>query len=225
MKKTALASLLTLLVMSPLVRAQAPFEGTATWSLSIPQMDDEKHEMTINMKADKVETDLDLGAQGGIKTYLDRANKKVYIVMSAMKSGMVMDMPNDSVIKSKTEDIEVKSTGQKETVAGHIAEEYQIHAKSGEISMWMSADFPQNVRDAFHRAMGAQHQDPAASHAMEQLAAKGLVPVKMVVKNGGEIAAAMELVKLEPKKLDDSVFETPKDIKFSPMPTGMHGMN
>ena len=226
MKTFALASLLVLFVMAPQARAQTPFEGTATWSMTIPQMDDEKHEMTINMKGDKVETEIDLGAQGGVKTYIDREKKKIYVAMSAMKSGWVLDFPNDSLVKAKTGDIDLKTTGQKATIAGHPAEEYILHTKKADISLWMSGDFPKEIRDAFHRSMTSQPgQDPGAARAMQQLADKGLVPVKMIVKNGEEIATTMELVKVESKKLDDSIFVTPKDITFSPMPAGMGGMN
>src|SRR5437588_11808281 len=98
MKRNLVASLVALgfvlLEFAATARAQAPFEGTVTWAMSIPQVDDEKHDMLVNIKGDKIETELDLGAQGGVKTYLDHANKKIYMYMSSMKAGFVMDYPN-----------------------------------------------------------------------------------------------------------------------------------
>lgn len=229
MKKLALASVIAFLFVAPLVapqaRAQTPFEGTATWSMSIPQLDEERHEMTMNIKGQQLEIEVDLGAQGGIKTIVDHDKKKIYVIMSAMKSGMVMDLPSDSAAKTMTKNVtEIKSTGQKATIAGHPAEEYVVHTAKADVSMWASADFPKDVRDAFSQAMTAQPgQDAAQVSAFRQFAQKGLIPIKIVEKNGDDIAMSMELVKLEKKKLDDSLFVAPKDITFTPMPAGMQG--
>ena len=81
------------------------------WAMTIPQMDEEKHDMTLNVKGDMIETEMDLGAQGGIKMWVDRAAKKTYMYMAALgNKGMIMDMPNDSAAAKQTENIDIKPT-------------------------------------------------------------------------------------------------------------------
>src|SRR5438105_4157782 len=84
-----------LMVPALKVQAQATFEGTVYWSMSIPMMDEEKHEMKINIKGDKTETEMDMGMVGNMKSYVDREKKKIYLVMGE-KNGMMMDLPDDA---------------------------------------------------------------------------------------------------------------------------------
>jgi hypothetical protein len=209
-------------------RAQGKFEGTITWAMTMPQMDEDKHDMIANMKGDQSLMEMDLGAQGGIKMWSDRAAKKMYMYMAAMGSnGFIMDIPSDSVAMAKAgdEQLEIKPTGKKAMIAGHNAEEYQMKLKEGEMSMWMASDFPKNIMEAFHSMSNTQKQDVKVTRALKELMDKGQVPVKMQMSSAGEIAMTMELVKVEPKKLDDKIFERPSSITFKPMPAGMMNMH
>lgn len=233
MKRILLLALVALGFLSMPIRrasAQSKFEGTITWAMTIPMMDEEKHDMIFSMKGDQAFVQMDLGAQGGMKMWTDRAARKTYMYMAALGNrGMIIDMPNDSVTLAKAKDLQLdlKATGQKANVAGHASEEYMMKTKDMDVSMWMASDFPQDLRDAFKHAMASnQQQDVNIARAMKELGDKGLVPVKMSVKKGGETAMTMELVKIEQKKLDDKVFERPANIEFKPMPAGMmNGMH
>jgi len=210
---------------SPVIKLHAQgFEGTITWSMTIPMLgDDEKHPMVMNMKGDKSETEVDMGMMGNMKSYKDGATKKMYMVMGSSKSGFVMDMKD---LKS-SDPIEVKATGNKETIAGHPAEEYSLKGQKGvDISLWMTADMPKDIQESFFNAIkDSPNQDPNVKKAMKQLADKGLVMVRIVMKDAGETQMTMEFVKYEKKSLDDSFFVPPADVKFGPMPAGMGGMN
>src|ERR1700733_15231994 len=110
--------------------AQKPFEGTITWSVNSPMLDDDKHPMIINVKGDKTETEMDLGVSGNMKAWSDRSTKKMYMFMSSMKSGWTMDMKDNKTVTSDT--VNLKPTGKKATIAGHPAEEYLIKGKTGD---------------------------------------------------------------------------------------------
>ncbi len=225
MKKSTLFLPLALVLFMPHQRAaaQAGFEGTITWSISIPQMDEESHSMIMNIKGDKTEQEMDMGVQGLIKTYMDRGKKKMYVAMMSMKQGMSMDMNEDAKSTGK-DDIELKPTGKKSTIAGHAAEEYLITSPKGDLSLWAASDFPADIREGIKGQLGHNPgQDSKQSHAFKQLSDKGLVPVKVEMKEAGEVQMSMEFVKYEMKKLDDAVFALPTDIKFNPMPAGMGG--
>jgi hypothetical protein len=221
---------------SPVLKlhAQSTFEGTITWNMSIPQMgDDDKHPMVINVKGQKLESELDMGAMGAYKTYIDLMQKKGYLVMGAMKNGYIIDMPTDSnVIKNSGNLTDAKPTGKTETIAGHSATEYLlkgIKAKgmTVDMSIWVASDFPKDVQNALTNGLmhGSGGEDSKESNAMRQFAAQGLVPVRVTASTGGEVAMTMDFVKYEQKSLDDSLFVPPTDVKFGPMPKMGGGMN
>ncbi len=208
------------------------FEGIVYWTMTMPQLDEDKHDMKINIKGGKSETEMDMGVQGGVKVIADRDAHKMWMVMEAMHMGYTMDMPSDTaaekMMKEKMGNIEMKPTGQKATIAGHAAEEYLMKTKEGDISIWASGDFPKHIVESMSHNISSQpgQRGDDMKNAMKQLSAKGLMPVKIEMKQAGETAMSMEFVKYEEKKIDDSVFTPPSDIKFQPMPQmGGHGMN
>ncbi|MFI5201426.1 MAG: DUF4412 domain-containing protein [Candidatus Kapaibacterium sp.] len=210
------------------VWAQAgTFEGTVTWSMSIPRMDDQPHTVTTNLKGGKVEQEMDMGKQGLIKTYVipEKNAKKYYMVMEAMKRGMSVEVPDNAVEASDTD---LTATGKKETIAGHPSEEYLVKTPTGTLSLWASSDFPKNLTECIANSLRDQpRQDNNSSKAFLELAKKGLIPVKIVATSGGQTAMSMEFVKFEKKRLKDALFVPPTDIKYQPMPSmgGGGGMN
>jgi Domain of unknown function (DUF4412) len=206
------------------LHAQTAFEGTISWVVSITQLgDDAKHDMKVNVKGDKLETETDLGAMGLMKTYSDPASKKTYMVMGDSKSGMVRDNPSDSAIRAGATGLELKATGHKDTIAGHTAEEYTFKDGPADISLWASSGFPKSLCS---QSEVVGQQDNVMPAAMKQLAKKGLFPVKLVISQQGEVAASMEFVKYEEKKLDDAFFVAPSDVKYGPIPQrGSGGTN
>ncbi|HEY3876085.1 MAG TPA: DUF4412 domain-containing protein [Candidatus Kapabacteria bacterium] len=209
--------------------AQSTFEGTITWSMTLPMMgDDEKHSMIVNVKGDKSETEVDMGAMGTFKSYVDKATNKSYIVVGP-KMGYTMDLKNDSGSSSGPA-LDLKPTGKTKTIAGYAAQEYLLKGMEGidQMSLWVSPDVPKELREGFHNSFGSnQRADPKQNQAINQLIDKGLTPVGVDAQKDGELAMSMELVKFEKKPLDDALFVPPADIKFQPMPQmgGHGGMN
>ena len=231
MKKAGFVIVSAFVLLAPsLGFAQKTFEGTITWSLTLPQMgDDAAHPMTMNVKDQQVEAEIDMGTMGLMKTYTDNKTRKGYVVMEAMKMGYTMDLPSDSSKDAtKSEMPDIKPTGHKMTVAGHAAEEYLlkgVHAKTGtaDLSIWVTSDFPKEIQIAMKNGLKNSAQDPKEAQVMKYFANKGLVPVRIVTMSDGDTAATMEFVKFEAKHLDDALFVPPTDIKFQPMPTAPGG--
>lgn len=226
----------SLVLALPLAKvwAQAkPFEGTITWTMTMPQMgNDDSHSMIINVKGKKTEAEMDMGAMGKFKTYSDDATKKAYMVMGAMKSGFIMDLQADSIsAATQLDSIALKPTGGKATIAGHPAEEYLLtgiesRGQKIDLSIWVTADFPKEIQESFFRSLNDKPgQDPKQMKAMKMLASRGLVPVRIVAKSGDDVEMTMEFVKYEKKHLDDALFVPPTDVKYRPMPTMGGGMN
>jgi hypothetical protein len=201
--------------------AQNSFEGTLIWNLTIPLLGDDTHTMIINVKGDKSQINMDMGDQGGLmKIYTDVSKKKRYIVM-ADNTGMMSDITDDSIASNTQNDsLNMKPTGKKATIAGHPSEEYISSGTNGEVSLWVTADFPKDVRESFYRGLSnSPGQDAKGIREIKYLSDRGLVPVRIVVKVGDEPMMNVEFVKYDRKKLDDSLFVVPTDIKYNAMPT------
>jgi hypothetical protein len=218
--------------------AQKAFEGTITWSMSIAAMgDDEKIPWIINIKGQKLEMEMDMGAMGEIQTYTDMEKKKGYFVMAmgGKKTGYLIDATDSDVMnsyKTTMDDIDPVPTGKTETIAGHAAAEYLLKGVKAkgvtmDMSMWLASDFPKDVQKALSDGLthGSGGQDPKENRALKKLYSHGLVPVRIVASAGDEVAMTMEFVKYQQKSLDDALFIPPADVKFSPMPKTLGGTN
>jgi hypothetical protein len=210
------------------LRSQNAFEGTLTWNLTVPLLGDDTRTMIINVKGDKSQIDMDMGDEGGMtKIYTDPAAKKRYIVMMDSKTGLVSDMDDSTQQSVNGDSISIKPTGQKATIAGHPAEEYVSSGINGDVSLWVTPDFPKDVRESFYHALSSSPgQDAKGIKDLKYLSDRGLVPVRIVVKVAGEAMMTVEFVKYDRKKLDDALFVPPKDIKYTATPTdGDDGTN
>jgi hypothetical protein len=207
------------------LHAQNSFEGTLTWNVKIPMMDDDDHSMIINVKGDKSEIDMDMGDQGGMmKFYTDRSTKKRYSVITELKMGTVSDIDDSVRYNVKDDSLNLNPTGQKATVAGHPSEEYISNGTKGDVSLWVTADLPKDVKECFYNALSnSPGQDPKGIKEMKYLSDRGLVPARIVVNVAGETMMEADFVKYERKSLDDALFIPPTDIKYDLMPSGPGG--
>jgi hypothetical protein len=98
-----------------------------------------------------------------------------------------------------------------------------MKASESDYSIWLTNDLPKDIQTAMKNAAKLNREDPKVKSAMMQMAAKGLFPVKTVIKSAGEIAMSTELIKIEQKKLEDKTFSRPSGVEFKPMPAGMMG--
>ena len=232
-KNLSVIAALFVVAFTPALRglhAQKAFEGTITWSMTMPMMGSEdSHSMIINVKGNKSETEMDMGGMGVVKTYVDNDAKKIYTVMGAMKTGYVADMGDKKAAQKQLSSIGLKASGQKATINGHPAEEYlltgvNMRGMNVDISIWVTADFPKELQETFYRSLNNNPgQDPKQTAAMRQLADKGLVPVRILMKKDGEVAMTMDFVKYEQKSLADALFVPPADVKFSSPPKAPGG--
>jgi hypothetical protein len=190
-----------------------PFEGTITLTTT-GMGDDSKHDVLINMKGSQIQIDIDAGAQGHFQLYPDAKKNKLYIVMTAQHMGL-----EQTLTKHDTK-VELKSLGKKDTIAGHPAEAYELVTAQADVTLWEASDLPSSVREAYLAALPhILQEDNDMSAALDQLGKKNMAPVRvdLAVKEMGQ-KISLELVKVEPKKMDDALFVLPKDITFQPMP-------
>ncbi|HWF44344.1 MAG TPA: DUF4412 domain-containing protein [Candidatus Kapabacteria bacterium] len=196
----------------------SPFEGTITMTTT-GIGDDEKHDVLMNLKGSQMQFDIDAGVQGHIQLYPDVEKQKIYIVLASQHMGM------EQPLTHQTATVELKPLGKKDTIAGHPAEAYLLSTPEADITLWETNDLPANVRQAYEAALPhILQEDKNMIAALDQFGKKNMAPVQIDVNvKQMDQKITIELVKVEPKKLDDAIFALPKDITFQPMPQQQGG--
>jgi Domain of unknown function (DUF4412) len=105
-------------------------------------------------------------------------------------------------------------TGKTQTIHGLQTEEYHATKGAIETDLWLSDDVKLKafdvVRDAFlGRGTEGQGELDQIFGMMRSIAGK--IPVKFETKLNGEVVASGELTDITEEKLDDALFEIPKD--------------
>jgi len=213
---SALAALMSLSPARSVAQAVQPkFEGAITFSVTVPQLGDEKLAMITYIKGNKTATIIDMGAMGSQHMYSDLDKRTIAVVSGEGKTGIIMDLPNDTAVvakavnkvdnksDTKADNSDLKATGKIETVNGYKAQEFIAPTKTGSMDIWATTDLPESVRSGMIASMKNNPQSQG-SGAFAALATKGLAPVRITIITGGQTAATVDLVKFEVKPIDDA---------------------
>jgi hypothetical protein len=226
---TAMLWIVALLFVAQEAQAQTAFEGRVIQSISAAQLGDEKMEMTMNIKGEKMMINMDMGAMGAMKMFTSNGGKTMTMIMEQMKQGFEMQIPDDVAKPASTSaEPAMKATGKKETINGYAAEEWIANLdENNSMTFWLTSDIDKSLVKAMQTAMKAQNaQSPNSSQAeiMKVMTDKGMIAVRTIVTNGGETAAVVDLVKIEKASIPDATFTIPADIKVQKMdPSMMNG--
>jgi len=228
MKKAfvAVLALVVMMLSAGTVNAQSGKGLEVQWKISAAQLGNEKVDMNYRLKGDHALLNMDMGAMGAMKVFVDKQSHKVTTIIPSMNMAMEMDMPDDQAVAEKSKNFDIKATGKKETVNGYKAEEYMATLENGSVmTMWLTPDLPKSFLDGMKGSMNFPGQSDKMGPAMKKIFEKGLMFVRMSVAKEGQNEMTMDLVKFEEKNLDDSIFEIPKGIKVQHVdPAAMKGM-
>lgn len=187
--------------------------------------------ITMYVRADKVAYNMSvLGGLFSVKSIIDRNARTMTMLVG--KHAYVTNLRNADAKRAKMDDslnahadlldsldqMLPKSTGNKQTIAGFECEEYKGTFKGMEMDMWITQDPRLKFYDVIRDAMLGRNRTGAGG--MEQvmallrpIAGEGKVPVKMTITKDGKAFIKSEMKEMSEEKLDDSIFEVPKDFE------------
>ncbi|MFI5263026.1 MAG: DUF4412 domain-containing protein, partial [Candidatus Kapaibacterium sp.] len=188
--------------------------------------------ITMYVKGDKVACNMSvLGGFISFKTIIDRNNRTITF-LSPNKHAYVTNLRSIDKIKSTVDDslnahtdlldsldqMLPKPTGSKQTINGLECEEYKGTFKGMDMDMWITQDprlkFYDVIRDAFlGRSRTGEGGMEEIMALLKPIAGEGKVPAKMTLMKDGKPFIKTELKELSEEKVDDSVFEIPKDYE------------
>lgn len=194
-------------------RAQS-FEGTVTFRT------DRGGDMAYSVRQGKVRMDVNReGHQAAV--IMDPGTRTMDMVMPERRMYMEVHMPDvqPGDAGDPRKDVDITKTGRTETVAGYKCEYWHIHPKDG------GDDADACVSSALGNFLVAETSMQRSRMAAWEAAfgGKPVFPLKVVSNRNGHPETVMEVTKIEPKKLDASLFEPPAGFQKMTMPaTGTH---
>ncbi|MEI8135152.1 MAG: DUF4412 domain-containing protein [bacterium] len=194
------------------------FEGVVNMIMKIPALGETKLPISISVKGDKNVATLDIPMQGQSKIYGDSKKRTMTVVQVAQKTGMEIDQSKlDEITKANAGSASPPAkTGKKELIAGFSAEEYSsLSNGTAELDLWLAKDLPKTISDAIRASNEAtMRMTQSGSEGFADLFKQGYTMLRTVVKQAGTAMFIMEFVGIEQKKIADSEFEIPSDIKI-----------
>jgi hypothetical protein len=188
--------------------------------------------VTIYVKGDKVATDLAI--MGGFLSFhsiIDRNARTMTLLVGKrayVTNLRTMDKQRkniDDTINARPEILDSldqmlpKATGMKKTINGLECEEYIGTFKGMEMNMWITQDprlkFYDVIQDAFlgRSRTGSGGMEQIMS-LLKPISGEGRVPVKMIMSKEGKTFITSELKEMTEEKVDEDVFEIPKDYQI-----------
>ena len=218
------------LALGPAAQAQ-DFEGSVTYQIKAG--DAPPTEMVHYVKGKNIRVDMNSKGQsisiisevGGSKQLMVMHKEKQWMDMKAMMEKMGAMMPNmnrnkEESVKAPGE-LNIRSTGEKETIAGHQCEHYAFTSDGSTVDLCVAKGLGWYIGSPGSGGMGGggpmgmagkgEAKIPGVSNAqMEQwrkLFADGFFPLKMSV--AGDRPVTMVATNVSKKELEASLFQPP----------------
>ncbi|MDI6765976.1 MAG: DUF4412 domain-containing protein [Bacteroidota bacterium] len=138
---------------------------------------------------------------------------KSYLEISTKDEGKpTKSIVSDSIGKSK---LSVKQTGKKETMLGYECVEVIIEGENEEINIWGTkkfGNFYEDLMKSFGDITGRGDVEFDVTWENE-LSKLKLFPLKIVIKENGNIVQQQEVMKISAKNIPLSTFQVPKGYK------------
>ncbi len=201
--------------------AQSTFEGKVVIETT---NDGETNTLNYYSKGNMARFDVN-SARGEANVIFDKKNKKMLMVMPAMKMYMEfpMDMKFGGDYKAKGNDnssvkkmnMDFVKTGEMKNVNGYNCVKWIIKEDDGTSEAWMTKDLGSFI--FFQSPMGGKEK----TKWQEDIEASGYFPMLVIQKDSdGNETGKFEVKSVEKKSLDDSFFSVPAGYNKMKMPMG-----
>jgi hypothetical protein len=195
------------------------FEGTVSIEVNVTMWGGQPIPVTMSSKGAKSVMEMSMPMMGSMKMYIDRLAGKMITVMG--QSGMEAPLNSETFKVTKTDNSTVKATGEKKDINGHHCELYTLTSREGVTDLWVTGDLPKSMIEMIKVSFKAGMQSFAngkaggTASAFDEMTAKGLLPIRIEMKNDGKSIATISLTGYEEKKIDNSIFVVPSDVKIT----------
>ncbi len=202
--------------------AAEAFEGKVTFSMTADK--GRMQDMNYSMKAGKVR--MDIAAEGHpMSTIMDLAKLEMLMLMPEQKMYMVMPIkqPVETAMEKAAESTaDIERTGKTEKILGYDCEQILVKDKGTVTELWVASGLGTFMGLGSGGPMGGggmfgggrKGGGAAGAKWEEVLKGKGGFPLRVVSRDAkGKEAFKMEVKKIEPGALPDSLFVPPEGFQ------------
>ncbi len=220
-----LAAVSTALLSSGLAHAQATFEGVIVYSMSGGGM---SMDITQSVKGTHLRQEMQ-GPMGAMVQIMNTETMDMTMLMPAQKMYMTMNMETmmaqaqQQMKGPQPKPADFKSTGEKETIAGHACEHVAYKAEGMEIDMCVASGL--GYMPFASPTMGGRQGGGSPLSSMTDIAAwkarfpSGYLPLSLKVTSEGQ-TMTMRASKVEKKSISADLFKVPDGYTKMPGPGG-----
>lgn len=215
-----LATLAFAATLAPAAGAQSAFEGVVTFR------GEQGTTTEYYLRGGATRVEMDMGGQRRV-TIMNPATQTTYILLPDQQAYMEMPVRQGGPGGQAANEVKFTKTGKSDKIAGHACDYWRMEAGNG-----VTADICAASDMGTFAAMGGGggrrgggggggggFAAGAARMAWQRaLSAQNLFPLKVVMQMEGQEVTALEATKIEPKKLDASMFSPPASYQKREMP-------
>lgn len=194
-----------------------------------PSPQGEESRLVAYYKGEKAR--IDIGDHAS--SIIDGPAGKVITLMHDQKMVMTMDARQTQALAAlgvraagaSGSPAKITPTGRKERINGFDTEEFLFEQEGNTTVLWLARNYPNKENLLKHLAMLQKSEALSFareinSYGMDKLPG---IPVRMITKSGG-FQTTVNLVSIQEKNLDDSLFTVPAGYKGLEMPPGFEGL-
>ena len=191
-----------------------PFEGRLVMEVREQGMSDR---LTAHVKGHRMRMEPSMQNLGEV--VIDAKKKEILVLMTQERMYMKFPMPDaaGASAESAEEEGRIRATGDKRTILGHEAERHVLSEGDREFELWLTSEL--GPLSALHLPGDERRRASPTGRALQRT---GLFPL-LIRETGVPEGQAMrlEVIEVEKKELDDSLFEAPEGFTQLSMPGGM----
>jgi hypothetical protein len=193
-------------------RAQRDFEGVITMRVAAgtPQQGPRAQELEYLVRGRKLRMNM-AGAPGGMAILALPAEKKLFMLMSAQNAYMEVPMQEgaaEAQAMAQGADVKVTRTGRKETIAGYECEHILVTSQKETADICMARGLGSYVNPMSAMRAGSEP-------AWQKMLSNEGFPLRVTGPDG---VVAMEVTKVEKKRLDNALFSVPEHYSRMQVP-------
>lgn len=206
-RMTVSAFVLSALLTSPAL-AKDPFEGRVKMEVDHPQG---KQTLDYFVKGERMRIVPNQGEGQGHVIILDMDEKQVLMLMPDQK--MYMAMPVPDMAEGQEED-QKRPEPQDETkeILGHQARKYTFESAGSDYEIWATDELGKLG------GLNLPGGRPGSSQA-QAISQEDFFPLLIVERKGGREHSRVEVTEVEPREVEEDLFEPPADYQKMEMPS------
>lgn len=222
MKITAQLLILCGALLAPAALAADAFEGKISLVLTAGKGRGQTLDLAIKNKLQRI--DMTAGNGQRVSSIVNLSQHEITVILPEQRLYMTIPIQEaEAAAQQRAAHGQLEKTGQTDKILGYVCELFTLKENGKTTELWLADGLGSFMGLGGGNPFGGR---PTPKTAWEQaLAGKTGFPLRVIERAaGGKENSRMEVTKIDPSPLPDSLFAPPADYQRFEMPAGLPGM-